>query len=62
PDQQYCAAGSSHGELFVWNVDSGDVDSILGKQHESTIVDVCWHPNGRQVASCDKHKMLCIWC
>lgn len=61
PDRQFCAAGSLDGSIFVWNVETGSLETCLDKKHETTVVAVHWHPNGQILASCDRHKILCVW-
>lgn len=34
PDAQYCVAGSGEGELYIWNVATAKVESVLSKEHE----------------------------
>lgn len=61
PDGRYVAAGSADGALYFWNVMTGKVEKILGKQHCSSINAVAWSPSGAYVVSVDKGSKGVLW-
>ncbi|XP_069831624.1 autophagy-related protein 16-1 isoform X3 [Dendropsophus ebraccatus] len=61
PDGRYVAAGSAEGSLYFWNVMTGKVEKILGKQHSSSINAVAWSPSGAYVVSVDKGSKGVLW-
>ncbi|KJH47366.1 WD domain, G-beta repeat protein [Dictyocaulus viviparus] len=59
---EYCAAGSSDGHVFVWNIQSTKLERILHKGgHEHAILSLSWNPSGRGLLSADKQKLVCLW-
>ncbi|XP_071999370.1 autophagy-related protein 16-1 isoform X3 [Engystomops pustulosus] len=61
PDGRYVAAGSAEGALYFWNVTTGKMEKILGKQHSSCINAVAWSPSGAYVVSVDKGSKGVLW-
>jgi len=61
PDAQFCVAGAGDGDLYIWNVATAKLESVLSKEHEAAITAVSWHPSGLGLASSDKHKNVCVW-
>ncbi|XP_053315896.1 autophagy-related protein 16-1 isoform X4 [Spea bombifrons] len=61
PDGNYVAAGSAEGTLYFWNVLTGKVEKMLGKQHGSSINAVAWSPSGAYVVSVDKGSRGVLW-
>jgi autophagy-related protein 16 len=61
PDGRYIASGSADGYVFIWEVASGKIDSILKKGHKTTVIAVAWHPSGHQIASCDRNGQIVFW-
>ncbi|XP_040283825.1 autophagy-related protein 16-1 isoform X3 [Bufo bufo] len=61
PDGRYVSAGSADGALYFWNVMTGKVEKILGKQHCSSINAVAWSPSGAYVVSVDKGSKGVLW-
>lgn len=62
PDNEFVAAGSSDGSVFIWNLSSGKVETVLKDQHHGHNVITCaWNRNGRTFISCDKSKRAVIW-
>jgi autophagy-related protein 16 len=61
PDGQYVAAGSIDGLVFIWETTTGKLESILKKGHKTTVVATAWHPNGHQIASCDRNGAVVLW-
>ncbi|VDM52091.1 unnamed protein product [Angiostrongylus costaricensis] len=62
PGMEYCAAGSSDGHVFVWNVQSTKLEKVLHKGgHEHAILSLSWNPSGHGLLSADKQKIVCFW-
>lgn len=62
-DGKYVAAGSSNGQIFVWKMSDGQIETQL-KAHNTGIVAVAWDrggSNGQQFASIDKAGNLFLW-
>ncbi|XP_063243910.1 autophagy-related protein 16-1-like [Bacillus rossius redtenbacheri] len=60
PDSNYIACGSSDGSVFIWNVASGKVETVL-KEHMSAVTAVSWHPYSSTLVSVDKAKKVVVW-
>jgi len=60
PDGSYVTAGSSDGTLFFWNAVTSHMEKSI-KEHMGTICAVSWSPNGSQIFSADKDRVVCIW-
>ncbi|VDO95508.1 unnamed protein product, partial [Soboliphyme baturini] len=66
PEDRYCTCGSSNCNLFIWNVNSTKLEKTLSGVHTIPFFSACitacaWHPRGGVLASCDKHKTICLW-
>jgi autophagy-related protein 16 len=62
PDNDYVAAGSSDGSVFIWSLNSGRVEKILKPDHHNTTVVACaWNPMGKLFMSCDRNKKAVVW-
>ncbi|XP_055333717.1 autophagy-related protein 16-1-like isoform X2 [Paramacrobiotus metropolitanus] len=63
PDGQYAMAGSNDGNLYVFNLKTGQVDNVekILKEHPTTITACSWHPQGNQLLSCDRNKKVILW-
>ena len=62
PASEYVACGSSDGTIFVWNLGSGKIETVLKDQHHGHNVITCaWNPSGKLFISCDKSKRSVVW-
>lgn len=62
PDNQYVAAGSNDGSVYIWNSTTGKADKILKETHSGHNVITCaWNSTGNLFVSCDKSKKSVIW-
>lgn len=65
PDGLYVGAGSGDtGDIFVWNVASGEIAAQLSASHSCGVVGFDWGrggTNGQQVATIDKSGVLILW-
>lgn len=56
PDGRYLMSGSEDGEVFVWNVDTGEQDMSVSRNRLPVLTgmcsDVAWNPAERIVAAC----------
>ncbi|KAG7471129.1 hypothetical protein MATL_G00121110 [Megalops atlanticus] len=61
PDGNYLAAGSADGAVYIWNVNSGDLETCLPGKHSSSINAVSWSVSGEYVVSVDKSRRAVLW-
>lgn len=61
PDGQYACAGSQDGSLFIWNTNTGVCEKVLSRKHSTMVTSIAWHPEGRYLASCEKHRCVILW-
>ncbi|CAF0804071.1 unnamed protein product [Adineta ricciae] len=61
PDGQYACAGSQDGSLFVWNTENHVCENVLRQKHTTMVTSVAWQPDGKYVASCEKHRRVVLW-
>ncbi|XP_074114503.1 autophagy-related 16 isoform X5 [Cotesia typhae] len=60
PDGQYIAVGSADGSVFIWNVITNKIETIL-RDHTIAVTAVAWQPHGTYLASVDRAKMATVW-
>ncbi|XP_043383158.1 protein Atg16l2 isoform X2 [Chelonia mydas] len=61
PDKSYALVGSSDGSLYLWNMDSGKLETILSGEHRASVNAVAWCFSGRCVVSVDQAKKVVLW-
>ncbi|XP_037075432.1 autophagy-related protein 16-1-like [Pollicipes pollicipes] len=63
PDCKYVAAGSSTGDLFIWNVATQKLEKQLSSVSgsPSCVIATAWHPDGSYLVSSDKTKLIAVW-
>eukprot|EP00818_Percolomonas_sp_WS_P002320 CAMPEP_0117440858 /NCGR_PEP_ID=MMETSP0759-20121206/3314_1 /TAXON_ID=63605 /ORGANISM="Percolomonas cosmopolitus, Strain WS" /LENGTH=504 /DNA_ID=CAMNT_0005232651 /DNA_START=157 /DNA_END=1671 /DNA_ORIENTATION=+ len=64
PRGEYIAAGSSNGQLFVWDILGGGLyqhPSIPLKAHKDQISGVSWRDDGSEIASCGRDKLVTVF-
>ncbi|CAF2172752.1 unnamed protein product [Rotaria magnacalcarata] len=61
PDGRYACVGSQDGTIFIFNTTNGMCETELSKKHTTMVTSVAWHPEGRFVASCEKHRRVVLW-
>lgn len=65
PDGKYAAAGSTNGNIFIWNtVDGKLVKQLEGSGNGSGVIAVAWDrggSNGQQFSSVDRKGCLVLW-
>lgn len=62
PGMEYCAAGSSDGHIFIWNLRTTKLEKTLFRGgHEHPVTSLSWHPKGHMLLSADRAKTVCLW-
>ncbi|XP_054998295.1 protein Atg16l2 isoform X2 [Sorex araneus] len=61
PDRHYAVAGSGDGALYIWDVDTGKLQSSLQGPHCSAINAVAWCYSGGHVVSVDQARKAVLW-
>ncbi|KAM5125131.1 LOW QUALITY PROTEIN: protein Atg16l2-like [Callospermophilus lateralis] len=61
PDRSYALAGSSNGALYIWDVDTGKLESSLQGPHCAAINAVAWCCSGSHVVSMDQGRKVVLW-
>ncbi|XP_055971988.1 protein Atg16l2 isoform X2 [Sorex fumeus] len=61
PDRHYAVAGSGDGALYIWDVDTGKLQSSLRGPHCSAINAVAWCCSGGYVVSVDQARKVVLW-
>ncbi|PAV75726.1 hypothetical protein WR25_11682 isoform F [Diploscapter pachys] len=62
PGQDYVAAGSADGHVYVWNSQTTRLEKILARGgHESAVLCLSWCPTGVGLLSGDKIRRVCYW-
>ncbi|XP_045411479.1 protein Atg16l2 isoform X1 [Lemur catta] len=61
PDRSYALAGSWDGALYIWNVDTGKLESSLRGPHCAAVNAVAWCYSGSSVVSVDQGRKVVLW-
>ncbi|XP_036991596.2 protein Atg16l2 isoform X6 [Artibeus jamaicensis] len=61
PDKSYALAGSWDGALYMWDVDTGKLESSLRGPHSTAVNAVAWCYSGSHVASVDQARKVVLW-
>ncbi|XP_027263615.1 autophagy-related protein 16-2 isoform X3 [Cricetulus griseus] len=61
PDRSYALAGSSDGALYIWDVDTGKLESSLQGPHCAAVNAVAWCFSGNHVVSVDQGRKVVLW-
>jgi len=59
PDGKYIAAGSTNGSIFIWNSQTGALETTL-RRHNSVVCGCNWSV-ALGFVSCDKNKTIVLW-
>ena len=59
-DALYVSAGSASGNVFVWDVTTGEAVATLEK-HQSVVTGIAWRQDGRLVFSTDQRGYVVVW-
>ncbi|XVF11635.1 hypothetical protein REPUB_Repub08aG0044300 [Reevesia pubescens] len=60
PDDNYIAAGSADGSIYIWSISKADIVSTL-KEHTAPVLCCTWSGLGKPLASADKNGIVCTW-
>ncbi|KAM1128975.1 hypothetical protein TB2_038759 [Malus domestica] len=60
PDDNYVAAGSADGSVYIWSISKADIVSTL-KEHTASVLCCSWSGHGKPLASADKNGIICTW-
>ncbi|KAJ8752063.1 hypothetical protein K2173_001090 [Erythroxylum novogranatense] len=60
PDDNYVAAGSDDGSVYIWSIAKGDIVSTL-KEHTASVLCCSWSGQGKPLASADKNGIVYTW-
>ncbi|CAM4557230.1 unnamed protein product [Leuciscus chuanchicus] len=61
PDGSFLAAGSADGAVYIWNVNTGNLEKRLPDMHSAPISAVAWSLSGEYVVSVDKSRRAVLW-
>uniref|UniRef100_A0A2K5IE21 Protein Atg16l2 n=1 Tax=Colobus angolensis palliatus TaxID=336983 RepID=A0A2K5IE21_COLAP len=61
PDRSYALAGSCDGALYIWDVDTGKLESRLQGPHRTAVNAVAWCYSGSHVVSVDQGRKVVLW-
>ena len=62
PDKKYFAVGSTKGNIYIVNLNDGEVEStIFNKGQNHPIVGLSWRPFNSQIYVGDSAGYLSIW-
>ncbi|XP_012312352.1 protein Atg16l2 [Aotus nancymaae] len=61
PDRSYALAGSCNGALYIWDVDTGKLESRLQGPHCTAVNAVAWCYSGSHVVSVDQGRKIVLW-
>ncbi|XP_050985208.1 protein Atg16l2 [Labeo rohita] len=61
PDGSFLAAGSADGAVYIWNVNTGNLEKQLPDMHRASISAVAWSLSGEYVVSVDKSRRAVLW-
>jgi len=60
PDTQHLVAGSIDGAVYIWNVNTGALETVL-REHSTLVSCASWHPGGSNLVTADKSKKVIVW-
>ncbi|XP_013367304.1 PREDICTED: autophagy-related protein 16-2 isoform X5 [Chinchilla lanigera] len=61
PDRRYAVAGSWDGALYIWDVDTGKLESTLRGPHCAAVNAVAWCYSGSHMVSVDQGRKVALW-
>ncbi|KAJ7945777.1 WD40 repeat [Quillaja saponaria] len=60
PDDNYVAAGSADGSVYIWSTSKAEIVSTL-KEHNASVLCCSWSGLGKPLASADRNGTVCTW-
>lgn len=61
PNGQHLASGSKDRAVYLWNVNSGELEQSGWKFHSAVVNSVAWSPNSRLIASASLDQNVFVW-
>ncbi|XP_061485117.1 protein Atg16l2 isoform X2 [Rhineura floridana] len=61
PDKSYALVGSADGTLYLWNMETGKLETSLPGVHCSSVNAVAWSPSGAYIGSVDCCRKVVLW-
>jgi hypothetical protein len=61
PDKKYFAVGSTKGNIYIVNMNDGNVESVINNRGTAAINGLCWRPFNSQIYVGDASGYLTIW-
>ena len=62
PNSKYCVVGGHSGTIFIFNLETGQLEEAFDEEHNVQILGVDWNPGTvSNVASMDKSGLLFMW-
>ncbi|XP_033001813.1 autophagy-related protein 16-2 isoform X2 [Lacerta agilis] len=61
PDKSYALVGSADGALYLWNMETGKLETSLPGVHSSPVNAVAWSPSGAYIGSVDRGRKVVLW-
>ncbi|XP_066477018.1 protein Atg16l2 [Tiliqua scincoides] len=61
PDKSYALVGSADGTLYLWNMETGRLETRLPGVHRSSVNAVAWGPSGMFIGSVDRCRKVVLW-
>lgn len=61
PDKKYFAVGSTKGNIYIVNLNDGNVESTIFNKGHNPIVGLSWRPFNSQIYVGDSSGYLSIW-
>ncbi|KAF7700105.1 protein Atg16l2 [Silurus meridionalis] len=61
PDGSYLAAGSADGTVYIWNINTGNLETRLPVMHRTSVNAVAWSMSGEYMVSVDKSRCAMLW-
>ncbi|XP_063118889.1 protein Atg16l2 isoform X3 [Rattus norvegicus] len=61
PDRSYALVGSSNGTLYIWDVNTGKLETSLQGPHCTAVNAVAWCFSGNHVVSVDQVRKVVLW-
>ncbi|KAF2293244.1 hypothetical protein GH714_040602 [Hevea brasiliensis] len=60
PDDNYVAAGSANGSVYIWSISKADIVGTL-KEHTSSVLCCSWSGLGKPLVTADKSGIIYTW-
>ena len=62
PNGKYCVVGGHQGMIFIFNMETGQVEEAFDEEHNISVLGCDWAPGSvSTVATMDKSGLLYLW-